>query len=61
VKRRREFVCAWIARHLPREILKWAVVEAAVRAREPDRQAGDRYCGPDGLTYQDLHAAVSDG
>lgn len=55
----RERTAHWVARHLPAEVLKWAIVTAAVKAREPDRLAGDRYCGPDGLTYKDLHDAVS--
>jgi hypothetical protein len=42
------------ARLLPRAVRRAVIVNAAVAYREPDRQAGDRYCGPDGISYSDL-------
>jgi hypothetical protein len=51
---RSEYALLGIARRLPRRLRRAAIVSAAVAAREPDRLAGDRYCGPDGLTYSDL-------
>lgn len=44
----------FVAARLPRAVRRRVVVHAAVRFREPDRTAGDRYCGPDGITYADL-------
>lgn len=43
-----------IARWLPRRLRQAVITNAAVNARLPDQLAGDRYCGPDGLSYKDL-------
>lgn len=54
-----ENAIAWVAAHLlPRRLRRAVIVYAAVQAREPDRLAGDRYCGPDGLSYKDLWTAA---
>lgn len=45
----------FVAEHLPRRVRQWVITNAAVRYRQPDVDAGDRYCGPDGISYHDLY------
>jgi hypothetical protein len=51
-------LAAALARRLPRRVRLWAVVDAAVRATEPAMRSGG-YCGPDGVTFKDMHDAVA--
>lgn len=55
LERRADDLAAWVAWHLPRRVREWVITWAAARYREPDRRAGDRYCGPDGIDYHDLY------
>lgn len=57
--RRLDKLACRVAHRLPRRLRLWAVVDAAARAREPEMRPGGGYCGPDGLTYKDLHDAAA--
>lgn len=55
---RTEFAIHDAAKLLPRGVRRAVIVNAAVKAREPEMRPGGGYCGPDGLTYGDLWEAA---
>jgi len=54
-KRIKTNLCLWIARHLPRQVRLWVVVDSANESIFNVHPRPDGYAGPDGLTFAEIY------
>jgi hypothetical protein len=54
-KRIKTNLCMWIARHLPRQVRMWVVVDSANVSILRLHPRPDGYAGPDGLTFKEMY------